>query len=158
MSDFALDLIIAEERRRESRKIGGSAGGGGSGGAGVDRETLVINRENFETDTAFQVKEPGVSFPIDGPGVLDTLVIACDSDQYDVFLKVDDQDVAADSFTNLKEISGELSRIAAYTDSDGNNVFAASDYQFQHEIDAAVTPQGSLTFRLQRAEIDLIRE
>lgn len=149
MSDIGLDLILAEERRRQDRVVVEDDD------SPVDTDLLVIERQNFTTSDAFTLKEPGNSLPLDGPGDLSSLVVSADSDQYDVFLKVDDQVVVNDSWTNVESISGELTRIGAFQDSDDNRVFSASDYSFRDELDAVITPQASVTFSLQRVEVDL---
>lgn len=149
-ADFGLELILAEEHGPRQRKPVRE-----SNGPEV-RETLVIQRQDFTTASAFTIHEPGTSMPVDGPGMLTDILIIADSDQFDIHVEIDGRDVVADSFTDLQDDTVELSRIAAYQRSDDNFVIDISEYDFRDRVDASITPQESITFLRQRAEFDLL--
>lgn len=144
-------------RRPRFPLIGG--GGGGADRTFPTREHLVIQREDFTTDRAFTVKQPGVSMPISGPGTLVDAVVVGDSGNFKATVKADGQRIVDDEFTDLELRSSELERIAAYQrEADGAFVFAVNDYEFQQDVEVAIDPHESITFLLQRAEVDLVRD
>lgn len=146
---FGEQLILAEEGQSE----------GETAPPRPQTELIVIERTDFTVaaEAGFNVKEPGRSFPIDGPGTLDSLVLVCDSETVDVYLAIDGQTVVDDDIETLIPRAGELNRISAYQRSAGTFVFAANDYEFQDVVEAAATPETETTFRLQRAEVDVVR-
>lgn len=145
--DFGLELIAAEERAIQA---------GQPDADDEIREAIVIDRQDFTTADAFQINEPGQTFPIDGPGTLIDLLIIADSDQFDVYIAVDGRQIVAEAFTSLLDDTVELARIAAYQRVDDDNyVFNFTDVDFQHQIEAAITPNESITFLRQRADLDL---
>lgn len=123
------------------------------------RETVVIERRSFTTADSFHFKEPGRELPIDGPGSLVQLLVAVDSDQFDVFVEADDEVLVSDAFTDLQDLSSEFNRISAFQQAGGGDfIFSVKNYEFQHTFDAVIQPNQSMTFARQRAEIDLVRD
>jgi hypothetical protein len=165
--EFGLELILAEEQasqypvQRGGGSGGGSGGDSGDSGGGSGRESevwnpLVIDRQDFTTADAFPIKEPGTEFPIEGPGTLIDLLIIADSDQFDVYVEVDGREIVTSSFTRLQDDTVELARISAYQRADDPNyVFDLTQLDFQHQIRAVITPHQEITFRRQRADLNL---
>lgn len=148
--ELALRIALEEGRQGSIESRDGAA-------EGEVPELVVIERRDFTSGSAFNVKEPGRAFPIDGPGTLDSLLIIADDDDFDIYLAIDGQTLVDDSFASLSAISSELNRISAYDGAPGY-VFAATDYEFFDRVEAVIQPQTTITFRRQRAEVDLIRE
>lgn len=148
--DFGLGLILAEERAEapEPEAV-----------IPARREHVVISRADFTTDGAFQFNEPGTRLEdVRGPGTLVEAWVAAAASDYDVYFAVDGQVVVDASFETLQRRSGELSRIAAYQrGTDNHYVFLAEDYEFQRSVDVVIQPNASITFREQRAEVDVVR-
>lgn len=142
---FGERLILAEEHRRAPREASPPH----------RADVLVIERTDFTTTSAFHIQEPGRELPVEGPGTVVNMAVIADSDQFDVFLAIDGETTLSDPFTTLQTRSSELERIGAYERDDGDYVWTASDYDFQDAVDVVITPQESITFRLQRAELEL---
>lgn len=146
--EFGRELIIAEEAVRDEGES-----------VAVDRSEVVpIQREDFTATVGFVFHEPGTSMPIDGPGTLVNATLIAETSDFRVTLDVDGREVVADTFEGLMTHSAALERISAYQrNSDDNYVFVASGYEFQDAVNVAIVPDDSLTVRLQRAEIDVVR-
>lgn len=151
--ELAVRIALADEQRSES-----SESESDSVSVVETNELLVIERQGFTTASAFNVKEPGTSMPIAGPGTLKSLLIIAEDDTFEVFFEIDGQTVIDDSFTALEEISDELPDISAYERGDGFFVVTVQDYEFQSAVNAVISPTASATFTRQRAEVDVIRD
>ena len=151
-SEFALDLIAAEERQRER-----VAEADDDEVAFIPSEIVVLDDTNVTTDESFHLEEPGTSMPFPGPGMLVSAFVIADSTDFNVTVELDGQTVIADSFANIQSISAELPRIDAYTDG-SDEVFSITEYEYQHEIDVVIEPQSQITFSRVRAEADLVRD
>lgn len=146
--DFGLNLIVAEERAQEGKPDDDDD-------EEDVRSPLVIDRQDFTTASAFDVKEPGRSFPIEGEGTLVDLLVIADSDQFDVYVAVDGKNIVSEDYSSLVDDSVELARIAAYQrTNDSNYVLNVSDVDFRSEIEAVITPREEITFLRQRADLD----
>lgn len=145
--DFGLELIVAEEQARQEAQAEEDE---------AVRNPLVIDRQDFTTASSFSIKEPGRSFPLEGPGTLVDLLLIADSDQFDVSVEVDGHSIVTEAYTNLVDDSVELARIAAYQRTgDSNYVLNISDLDFRAKIDASITPNEQITFLRQRADLSI---
>lgn len=141
------------------RRLTGVGVGVGLGRKLPRREVVVIERGSLTTDESFHINEPGRSLPVDGPGTLISAFVVADSDQFGVYLSADDEAIADETFVALQANAAEMPRISAYQrPSDDLYVFGATDYEFLHAFDCVIQPDESITFDIQRAEIDLFRE
>lgn len=151
---FGERLVLAEEHRRDHDQPPASTAEPPSR---PQSETVVMQREETTTNGSFHISEPGQSLPVAGPGTLVSAVVIAETDQFDVFVELDDQTVASAPAATLRTRSAELERIAVYERENGDTVVTVSDYQFQQHVDVVITPQESITFPLQRAEVDVVR-
>jgi len=71
-------------------------------------------------------------------------------------VEVDGREIVTSSFTRLQDDTVELARISAYQRADDPNyVFDLTQLDFQHQIRAVITPHQEITFRRQRADLNL---
>lgn len=122
-------------------------------------ELVIIQREDFTTGDAFVFQEPGTKMPIGGPATVRSAVIVADSSDFDITFTVDGMKVLDNDFSTLEGRSGELEHVSAYSrSSDSASVITVKDYDYLHTAEIVIEPGADITFHLQRAELDLLRE
>lgn len=164
---FENDRALAELIVSETEEIGGEVGGRPIEEAPDEPErelALVDLRDerlrkgvNFAPRIKTQL-DRDVGFPIDAEGQIKNLVVVAPSDDFKIYVTVDDNDVVEDSFSTLEIFSNELESVSAYTTGAGERVVTVTDYVFNEYVNFEVRPLVEMTFDIIRAEVIIGRE
>lgn len=154
--EFVLGIILEEEREL--------TGGPASGEETVD--------QTEDDDELYYIQDTGVrltnntwyspkgedelggiqNLPLKVEGTLDNFLVIAESPYFKVRVSVDETDVIKDSYTDLAEISNELTHVSAYQ-KNGSYVVSVFDYPFRERIDTSVRPtNGALDITRIRTE------
>lgn len=160
MDDFGLGLILAEEARRGAD--------GGETPAHRAEQSVVIERKDFLATAAFTVNDGQRSFPVSGVGTIESLLLITDTEDYSITVELDtDSDMAGEdessflareSYADLRELSTELSSVAAYETDSGHYLLDIGPVNFLDNVRVMVYPDSKLRVYRQRAEISIERE
>lgn len=115
-------------------------------------ETLVDDRSSFTTSNVVRPAPSGSSIQVDGPGMIDTLLVRADSDAYSVRVETDKSELVSADFLTLKSLSDDLQHVSAYTDTGGKSVVVITNYPYQGWSSISIDPNGEVTFDKIRAE------
>lgn len=143
MSDFGLDLILAEEARREETTDDGPAG----------ENTFVYEEKDVTRSGSFYLtpEETGMSVP--GPGTVDSFLAVADTDDFQVTIETGTTMLLDDDLATLKANSAELSHVAAYQrNDDAKEVLSVSEFEYRDRVSTFITTGASpVTFDRLRA-------
>lgn len=117
----------------------------------IPSETLIDERRDVTTDQNLRLAAGNEGFQVPGPGMIDTVLIRCDSTNYAIRVETDSALVLEDDFTTLQTLSNDLSHVDAYTDA-GENIVVVRDYPYQEYSTVTVKPGEAVTFSRIRGE------
>jgi len=115
----------------------------------------MVEKKDFTESTAFLVEDEDVQMPVEGPGRVKQLIVLAREKNFAVTVEVDRKAVVDSTFTELQELSTELSDVAAYV-KDGKYLVAAAGYPFRKNLKVSVKPEEEIYFDI--ARLDLLRK
>jgi len=121
-----------------------------------DPELFFFEAQNITRSSPFdpQTDDGEESFPVRGTGQIDNILVQAQSDTFKVFLRIDDDNVIDDKqFSQLQNLSQELTHISAYQRSSGDYILSITDYPFKKEVKFSLSPTQQTTFDLIRPEL-----
>jgi len=113
--------------------------------------SLVYEREDFTESGRFHVTPEEAGMRVPGPGSLDTLLVACGSDNFGVRVETKTTTLLDDDYTRLERFSSDLAHVSAYQNTSGGYVISVSDFPYLQHVRAAVTVRGEADFDWVRA-------
>lgn len=105
----------------------------------IEERDVVLNSSVQYEPSSDDVNGDTNILPFRGEGTLDSVLVIVDSDQFEPFIEIDDEDVVKESFSDLQAVSNELESISAY-EKDGQYVFSATGYSFQDWMSTGMRP------------------
>lgn len=164
---FENDRTLAEIIVNETEEIGGEVGGRPieQPPDEPERELALVDLRderlrggvNFGPRIETQLGRD-VGFPIYGEGRVKNLVVVSPTENFSVFVTVDDNDVVNDDFSTLEIFSNEIESVSAYNTVSGESVVTVTDYVFNEYLNFEIRPSGDVTFDIIRAEVIIGRE
>lgn len=167
---FGIDLILGEEQERyrsadvdddeeEEHYL--------SGTPETAKQTVVMERTDFEASSDFVIGDDAWSFPLWGVGRVENIILVTAEADYSITVDVDTTSEMVgqgsspflddEAYDDLTDYSTELSSVAAYENEDSDNVLVVGPIDFLDSIRAHVSPDTSLTVKRMRAEVTLER-
>lgn len=120
----------------------------------IEERDIQLSAGTFYNPSSLNDLDELEELPIEGSGeLIDVIVIGQQSD-YDVRVRVDDNEVIDDSYSYIESISGNLSRVSAFQSS-GNYVVHVTDYKFTDWFSMGVRPNVDMTFKTIRVEVEV---
>jgi len=117
--------------------------------------TQVVERKNFTENTPFLVEDEDVQMPVEGAGRVKQLMVLARKKNFAVTIETDRKPAVDTTFTELQELSTELSDVAAYV-KNGKYLVAASGYPFRKNLKISVRPEEETYFDTVR--LNLVRK
>lgn len=120
-------------------------------GSLIPSETLIDERRDVTISQKLRLSPTSSGFQVEGPGMIDTVVIRGDSSDYAVEIETDSAVLIRDNWTALNTLSDDLTHISAYQDS-GDSIVVVQDYPYREYSTVAIDPGSEMTFERIRAE------
>lgn len=124
------------------------------------RETVkTFEISDLSASKPFKPEDPedrGIDFPIRASGIIDNIVIVCQSSDFNATLELDGDKVLDNrSWSDLEVLSGDLAHVSAYERTSGEHVISISNYAFNEEADFSIRPTKEVTFDTIRVELKI---
>lgn len=124
----------------------------------VERESLFFFEVNDKTaKSTFRPenkRQIDRDFPLRTSGEISTILVIAEDNTFSSTLVLDGDKVLDDkAWSDIDNLSGELSHIETEARQDGKYVLSINDYPFNETIDFSISPNSQTTFNLIRVEI-----
>lgn len=149
---FGRELVLAEEM--------GKIVSGGSTKEAIKKEvvkeeaeksTIVVEKNDFRVDAAFQVQDETTKLPIEGPGELEQFIAIADK-EFKIKVFMGNRSIINNSYSELAKISTQVGGISAY-EQNGDYQVSVGGYSFKDPLDIILQVDEETFFDIVRLDV-----